>query len=53
MVHWARDAEEARQIVVGLVKAVRGSDRGHQDQVDDDGGDSAEQGAGGGGDSCV
>ena len=56
VVHWARDAEEARQIVVRLVKASGGeggTDGGHQDQVDDDGGDSAEQGAGGGGDSCV
>ena len=30
VVHWARDAAEARQIIVGLVKGV-GAERGHQD----------------------
>ena len=40
VVHWAADAEEARKIIVGLVKAS-GSDEGHQDQVDDYRGDSA------------
>ena len=46
VVHWARDANEANEIVTRLVQAT-GADRGRQGQVDGHPGDRAQRGAGG------